>query len=183
MSRKFLILSGLTELSWILSYSYRSVNVGCVNCRRYSSGAAFPLLMQKLHAKCMSAYFSFKNVNGMFAVTLNRIMNYQFDRAWLQSLLLVSRTSFDHVHNCSRKHMRSKSDPCFPTEILYPFLISPVLHTRPSQLIWWLHQRKSRHSEERNHHHHHQWRYSPESGLGLPYGLRCGLLAPRSTWF
>jgi hypothetical protein len=22
------------------------------------------------------------------------------------------------------------------------------------------------------HHHHHQWRYSPESGLGLPYGFR-----------
>jgi hypothetical protein len=22
------------------------------------------------------------------------------------------------------------------------------------------------------HHYHHQWRYSPESGLGLPYGFR-----------
>jgi hypothetical protein len=26
--------------------------------------------------------------------------------------------------------------------------------------------------EEKHHHHHHQWRYSPESGLGLPYGFR-----------
>jgi hypothetical protein len=23
-----------------------------------------------------------------------------------------------------------------------------------------------------HHYHHHQWRYSPESGLGLPYGFR-----------
>jgi hypothetical protein len=23
-----------------------------------------------------------------------------------------------------------------------------------------------------HHHHHHQWHYSPESGLGLPYGFR-----------
>jgi hypothetical protein len=23
-----------------------------------------------------------------------------------------------------------------------------------------------------HHHHHHQWRYSLESGLGLPYGFR-----------
>jgi hypothetical protein len=23
-----------------------------------------------------------------------------------------------------------------------------------------------------HHHHHHQWRYSPESDFGLPYGFR-----------
>jgi hypothetical protein len=26
--------------------------------------------------------------------------------------------------------------------------------------------------DHRHHHHHHQWRYSPESGLGLPFGFR-----------